>query len=73
MGPSGPHFYQFLKACSDCFWSVFDVGVPNMIGRDSGHLELVILDDVYSHKASIVGVVFLGRSSVVHVRFKNVQ
>jgi len=73
MGPLGPHLDQFLQPCFDGFGGVFDVGVPDLVGSQPGHLQIVVLYDVYCHYTLVVGIGLVIAPGVVHVALDDVQ
>lgn len=73
MGPLGPHLHQLFNADLDCFGSVLDVGVPDLVGSHPSHLQLVVLHDVDCHQTPVVGVGLVVAPRIVHVALDNVQ
>ena len=73
MSPLRPHFNKFFNARSDGLWGVLDVGVPDLYGSSSGHLKLIILDNIYSHQSSIVCICFIIGPGIVHVTLDDIQ
>ena len=42
MSVPSPHFYELFEACSDGFGGVLNVGVPDLVGSESRHFQIVV-------------------------------
>ena len=73
MSPFGPHLDQLLEASLDSFRRIFDISVPDLVGGESSHLQIIILDDVYGHNASVIRIGLIIAPGVVHVALDDVQ
>jgi len=58
MSPTSPHSNKLCEAHLDCFGSVLNISIPDLIGSLSGHLKLIIFNDVDSHDTLVIGVGF---------------
>lgn len=73
MSPLGPHLGKLIESQLDSLRRVLNVSIPDLIGSQSWHFQVIILDDVNSHQSSIVSIVLISGPGVVHVALDDVE
>lgn len=73
MGPLCPHLHQLFDSSFNGFGSVFDVCVPDLIGSEASHFQIIVLHDVNSHQPTVIGICLIAAPRIVHVTLDDVE